>query len=95
MTLQPHIAAVAGLVPCAACGTMISRAGGVASRTMIGADHRNAGKLALRTRHRREAHALHAGDVLEHLLQFEHAGEKALGLGRERVARQTNSGSIA
>ena len=24
LTLHPHIAAVAGLVPCAACGTMIS-----------------------------------------------------------------------
>ncbi len=36
----------------------------VAARAMIGADHRNAGELALRAGHRRQRHAGHAGDVL-------------------------------
>ena len=45
---------------------------------MIGADHRHARELALRAGHGREAHALHAGDLLQHLLQLEHAGEEAL-----------------
>jgi len=44
----------------------------------------------VRPRHRRHRHAGHAGDVLQHFLQLEHAGEEALaGLVRtRRVARQ-------
>jgi hypothetical protein len=40
----------------------------VAARSVIAADHRHTGELALRTRHRRQTDALHAGDVLEHVL---------------------------
>jgi hypothetical protein len=88
LTLQPHIAAVAGLVPCAACGTMISVRASIVARAMVGTNHRDAGELALRAGHGREADALHAGNVFEHFLQFVHAGEESLRLGRERVARQ-------
>ena len=86
--MQPHIAAVAGFVPCAACGTMISVRADIAARAVIGADHGHAGEFALRARHGREAHALHAGDGLEHFLQLVHAGEESLRLGAERMARQ-------
>ena len=59
----------------------------VAARAVIRADHRDAGELALRARHRRQRDALHAGDFLQHLLQLEHAGEEALAdrLRRERM----------
>ena len=60
----------------------------IIARSMIGPDHRHAGELALRAGHGRETDPLHAGDVLEHLLQLVHAGEKSLGLGRERMAPQ-------
>ena len=50
----------------------------IAARAVIGADHRDAGELAVRAGHRRERHALHARDFLQHLLQLEHAGEEAL-----------------
>ena len=50
----------------------------VAARVVIGADHRHAGKFALRARHRRERDGGHAGHFLEHFLQFEQAGQKAL-----------------
>ena len=53
-------------------------AGEIAARAVIGADHRDAGELAVRAGHGRERHALHAGDFLEHLLQLVHAGEEAL-----------------
>ena len=88
--MQPHIVAVAGFVPCAASGTMISLRCEVAARVVIGADHRHAGELALRAGHRRERHALHAGDFLQHLLQLEHAGEEALAqrVRRERMAAE-------
>ncbi len=64
------------------------RARGVAAGAVIGADHRHAGEFALGARHGGEAHALHAGDLLEHLLQLVHAREEALRLGRERMARE-------
>ena len=62
----------------------------VAARIMVGADHGDAGKLALRARHGRQRHARHAGHVLEHFLQFEQGLQKALpGLGRRmRMPRQ-------
>jgi hypothetical protein len=50
----------------------------VAPGAVVRADHRHAGELALRAGHRRQAHALHAGDFLQHLLQLVHAGEEAL-----------------
>jgi hypothetical protein len=53
-------------------------AGAVAPRVVVGADHRHSGELSMRPRHRRHRHAGHAGDVLQHLLQLEHAGEEAL-----------------
>ena len=89
-TVKPHMVAVAGLVPCAASGTMISCARAVAARGVPRADHGDAGELALRAGHGREAHARHAGDVLQDLLQLEQAGEIALtGFGRrERMTRQ-------
>ena len=52
----------------------------VAARLVIGLNHGDAGQLALRARHRRQRHALHAGHVLEHFLQLEHAGQKALAV---------------
>ena len=95
--MQPHIVAVAGLVPCAASGTMISRAREVAARLVVGADHRHAGELALRARHRRQRHARHAGDFLQHFLQFVQAGEETLSerIRRERMASDRKPGSIA
>ncbi len=57
----------------------------VATRAVIGADHRHARELALRARHRRQRNALHAGHFLQHLLQLEHAAEEALA---DRVRRQ-------
>ena len=62
----------------------------VAARAVIGADHGDAGELAVRAGHGRQRHALHARDFLQHLLQFEHAGEKALpgGFRRQRMAVQ-------
>ena len=62
----------------------------VAARVVVGADHRHAGEFAVRAGHRRHRHAGHAGHVLEHFLQIEHAGEEALaGLVRaRRMARQ-------
>ncbi len=62
----------------------------IAACTVIGADHRDTRELALRAGHRRERHALHAGHFLEHFLQLEHAGQKALAarLRRQRMARE-------
>ena len=62
----------------------------VAARTVIGANHRHAGELALRAGHRRQRHALHAGHVLQHFLQFIHAGEETLAhrLRRERMTAE-------
>src|SRR5512136_2623395 len=62
LTVHPHMVAVAGFVPCAA----------------IRADHRDTGEFALRARHRRQRHAAHAGDLLEHLLQLEQDLQQAL-----------------
>ena len=56
-TMQPHIVAVAGLVPCAASGTMISVRARSPRALVIGADHRDAGELALRAGHRRQRDA--------------------------------------
>ena len=52
---------------------------------MVCTDHGHAGKLALRAGHGGEAHALHARDFLQHLLQLVHAGQKPLRLGPERM----------
>ena len=62
----------------------------IAARAVIGTDHGDAGELAVRAGHGRQRHALHAGDFLQHLLQFEHAGEEALpgGFRRQRMAIQ-------
>ena len=62
--------------------------------SMIGPDHRHARELALRAGHGRETDPLHAGDVLEHLLQLVHAGEKSLGSGASGW-RPRNSGNMA
>ena len=83
--------AVAGLVPCAASGTMISVRSRIAAVTVIGHDHRDAGELALRAGHRRERDAaFHAGHVGEDFLQVVHAGQKTLRqrFRRVRMARQ-------
>ncbi len=63
---------------------------GVAACIVVGANHRHPGEFAMCARHRRHRHAGHAGHVLQHFLQFEHAGEEALaGVVRaRRVARQ-------
>ncbi len=45
---------------------------------VVRANHRHAGKLALRARHRRQRHAAHAGHFLQHLLQFEQDLQDAL-----------------
>ena len=60
----------------------------VAVGPMIGPDHRHAGQFALRTGHRRERHTGHAGDGLEHLLQFIHALHESLAVAHrpERMA---------
>ncbi len=50
----------------------------LAARLVISTNHRHAGELTLRTRHGRQRHGIHAGDVFEHFLQFIHAGEEAL-----------------
>ena len=62
----------------------------IAARAVIGADHRDAGEFAVRAGHGRQRHALHAGDFLQHLLQFEHAGEESLArrIRRQRMAVQ-------
>ncbi len=62
----------------------------LAARVVVSADHRYTRKLALRARHRRQAHPGHAGHVLQHFLQLEQAGEESLpGVGgRSGVARQ-------
>ena len=60
------------------------------ARAMIGADHRHARELAVRTGERAERHTAHAGDRLEHLLQLVQTGEEPLAVlrGRERMSRQ-------
>jgi hypothetical protein len=62
----------------------------VAARGVIGADHGDAGELALRAGHRRQRDRPHAGHLLQHLLQLEHAGEETLAelLRRERMPPQ-------
>ena len=62
----------------------------VAARIVVGADHRHAGELTLRPGGRDQRHRLHAGDVLEHLLQLVHARHEALAVCRRgmRMARQ-------
>ena len=58
----------------------------VIARAVVGANHGDPGKLALRAGHGSEAHGLHAGDFPQHLLQLVHAGQESLGFGSERVA---------
>jgi hypothetical protein len=67
---------------------LVARA--VAARAVVSADHGDPGELALRPGHRRERHAFHAGDRLEHLLQLVQAREEslALRLRGERMARE-------
>jgi len=62
----------------------------VAARAVVGADHRHPGELAVRPGHRAQRHRAHAGDLLEHLLQFEHALQETLPLRlrRARMARE-------
>ena len=62
----------------------------VAAGAVVGADHRHPRELAVRAGHRAQRHRAHAGDLLEHLLQFEHALQEALPLrlGRARMARE-------
>ncbi len=52
----------------------------VPARTVIGANHGDTGKLSVCPRHRAQCDRLHAGDLLEHLLQFEQAGEETLAV---------------
>ena len=63
-------------------------AGEIAARAVIGTDHGHAGEFAVRAGHGRERNALHACDLFQHFLQFEHAGEEALAqrVRRERVS---------
>ena len=57
---------------------------------MIRTDHGDAGKLALRTRHRRQRYRLHARYNLQHLLQLIHCLQETLAVLHrpERMARQ-------
>jgi hypothetical protein len=68
---------------------MISRRA-VSPRVVIGADHRHPGEFTVRPGHRRQRHCGHAGHRLQHLLQFEHAGEEALArvIRARRMARE-------
>ena len=50
----------------------------VLARLVVRTNHGHAGKLALRARHRRQRHAAHAGDFLQHFLQFEQDLQDAL-----------------
>jgi len=81
---------VAGLVPCAASGTMISLRAVSPRAVVVGADHRDAGEFSLRAGHRHQAHAGHAGDVFQYFLQVVQAGQQPLpgGFRRERMARE-------
>src|SRR5580692_7593746 len=91
--LVSMMAAVAGpTAACRASRSMSPLASQAISLTVqphiaavVGADHGDTGKLALRAGHRREAHGLHAGDFLQHLLEFVHAGQKSLRLRPERM----------
>jgi len=94
LTLQPHIAAVAGLVPCAACGTMNFSSGGVVSRTVVRADHGDAREFALRAGHGREADGLHAGDFQQQFPAVRTCRPETLAARAERVPSR-NSGSMA
>ncbi len=62
----------------------------VAARAVVGADHRDAGELALGAGHRRQRDAGHAGHVLQHFLQLEEACHDALPRRslRQRVPSQ-------
>jgi len=57
--------AVAGFVPCAAIGHNQLVAMRFATRVMISANHGDSGEFTLCARHRRERHAVHAGDVFQ------------------------------
>ena len=50
----------------------------VATRFVVGADHRDPGKFALRAGHRHQAHARHPGHVFQDFLQVIQAGQHAL-----------------
>ena len=83
-----HCGGRVGAVRCIGHDDLASRR--VATRIVVGADHRHAGKFTLRPRGRDQRHRLHAGDVLEHLLQLVHARHETLAVrGRGvRMPRQ-------
>ena len=64
--------------------------GRVAAGVVVGADHHDAGELALGAGGRREGHRMHAGDDLQHVLQLMQAGHDALAvrLRRRRMPGQ-------
>ncbi len=64
--------------------------GEIATGAVIGANHRHASEFPVRARHRAQRDGLHTRHFLQHLLQFVHAGEKALAvsLRPERMSAQ-------
>jgi hypothetical protein len=60
----------------------------ITARSVVGTDHRHAGKLALRAGHRRETDGRHPRDLLQHLLQLMHARQKPLRLRPQRMSAQ-------
>ena len=80
-TWKPHITAEAGLVPWAASGTRISVRAVSPSGLVIGPDHGHPGELPLGAGGRGQGDRVHPGDLLEHLLQLEHAGQDTLAMG--------------
>ena len=62
---KPAIVAVAGFVPCAESGTSTSGALVVAARAVVGADHQDAGQLAVGAGRRLERDRVHAADLGE------------------------------
>ena len=62
---------------------------GVAAGAVVGADHQDAGQLAVRAGRRLERDGVHAADLDERLLELPQQLERALGdlVGRQRVER--------
>ena len=87
MVLKPAIEAVAGFVPWLLSGTSTSSRSMSPAVAVVGADHQDAGQLALRPGRRLEGHRAHPGDLGERSLQLPEQLERPLGdlVGRQRV----------
>ena len=82
---KPAIVAVAGLVPCDESGTRTSVRSWSPRDAVVGADHQDAGQLAVGAGGRLERDRGHAADLGQHRLELAQQLERALG---ERVGRQ-------